>query len=444
MRAVARRTCTAIDVTVAVLALVAISTNAVAQVTGLYYQEVERDGRVYVFNTPERFKSFQASGEMGQAITSIGRGAQGETVVAENETALDLYLFKHGLPGYDRPTPKPAPPSPPTVLKVGDGEVRLGTLLQAWYVADDSPVGTGTGYLGNVTGNNTFRLRRAELKIAGKITPAWAFELMADFAKTQTFTTSGVSVTDDKLLQDVFIAYTGVKGHEFGIGQKKIVITDEALRSSSELDFVERARITRAFSDRREAGLFYRGELTEKVMAYLSLTNGTPSNVLDNSNDTLFGAARIDYKPAKGFILGLSGGTSGGETAAHLRRDLLGAHFRYDGPDTLPIGLRAEYLGGTFGQLGQGDLKQGGTYATVLYTIAKQYQLAVRYEELDRNKDAAGNKVKTLTAGFNWLLKGKNMNLKLDYFNTKEEGRKVNGALDETSNQVVLAAQITF
>jgi hypothetical protein len=79
-----------------------------AQVTGLYYQEVEKDGRVYVFNTPEKYASWQSSNDMGTAISLIGRGPNGETIVAENETAMDLYLFKHNLPAYDRPTPKPA------------------------------------------------------------------------------------------------------------------------------------------------------------------------------------------------------------------------------------------------------------------------------------------------------------------------------------------------
>ncbi len=90
----------------------ALSTAAVtrAQVTGLYYQEVEKaeDQRVYVFNTPEKYQSWQQTGDMGIAVTLVGRGPNGETIVAENETALDLYLFKHNLPAYDRPTPKPA------------------------------------------------------------------------------------------------------------------------------------------------------------------------------------------------------------------------------------------------------------------------------------------------------------------------------------------------
>ncbi len=93
------------------LALLAGAVPAGAQVQGLYYQEIEKDGRIYVFNTPEKFNDWRVSGDMGVAVSLIGRGPNGETVVGENETAVDLYLFKHNLPAYDRPTPKPAAPS---------------------------------------------------------------------------------------------------------------------------------------------------------------------------------------------------------------------------------------------------------------------------------------------------------------------------------------------
>jgi hypothetical protein len=93
------------------LALVVGAVPAKAQVQGLYYQEVAKDGRVYVFNTPEKYKAWQSSGDMGVAVTLVGRGANGETVVGENDTAIDLYLFRHNLPAYERPTPKPAAPA---------------------------------------------------------------------------------------------------------------------------------------------------------------------------------------------------------------------------------------------------------------------------------------------------------------------------------------------
>ena len=94
------------------LAALLLAGAATAQVTGLYYQEIRKDGTIYVFNTYERYKAFQETGEMGKsAITLTGRGPNGETLIGENATAIDLFLFKNNLPGYDRPTPKPAAPS---------------------------------------------------------------------------------------------------------------------------------------------------------------------------------------------------------------------------------------------------------------------------------------------------------------------------------------------
>ena len=97
---------TTVIAAVCVLALLVGAAIAHADITGLYYQEVEKDGRIYVFNTAERYASFQAAGEIGTAITLIGKGEGGKTLIAENETAADLYLFKHDLPAYEHKTPE--------------------------------------------------------------------------------------------------------------------------------------------------------------------------------------------------------------------------------------------------------------------------------------------------------------------------------------------------
>jgi phosphate-selective porin len=331
----------------------------------------------------------------------------------------------------------------PTTLKVGDGELKFGILLQGWYVTDDSPASSGTSWLGNNTGYNTFRLRRAEIKLSGKVIPGWGFEVMFDPAKSQNVT--GNADTDGKILQELAVTYLGLKGHELSLGQKKIALTEEGLRSSAELDFAERAQVTRTFSDRREAGFFSKGEYDKVVGALVSITNGTISNSNSNTNDTVFGAARIDVKPAQGLLIGASGGTGAVNSGtAHLGRSRYGAHVKCDGGDDLPIGFRAEYLRATDEQAGKADLRQDGFLVSVLYTAAKQFQLGVRYDEINKNKDVDGNKIKTFTAGFHYLIKGKNINLKLDYLNIKQEGRVVLSNLDEKYSQFVLAAQIAF
>jgi Phosphate-selective porin O and P. len=90
-------------------------------------------------------------------------------------------------------------------------------------------------------------------------------------------------------------------------------------------------------------------------------------------------------------------------------------------------------------------LKRSGWYGTVLYTFAKKYQLAARYEEFDRDVDSAtDNKLRILTGGFHYFIKGNNANLKLNVESIEDDGRSVGGVLDEKYLQAVVAAQISF
>ena len=79
---------------------------------------------------------------------------------------MDLYNFKNNRDAEVRPYTPPKAPSfpPPTSLKVADGELKFGLLLQAWYFGDDSVQGSGTSYLGNPTGVNMFRQRLAKAR----------------------------------------------------------------------------------------------------------------------------------------------------------------------------------------------------------------------------------------------------------------------------------------
>jgi hypothetical protein len=68
-----------------------------------FYHEVERDGRIYVFAKWTRYDEFIKTngGDTGRVIERPGYGPNGETVVFDSELAINLYNFKHGLPGED-------------------------------------------------------------------------------------------------------------------------------------------------------------------------------------------------------------------------------------------------------------------------------------------------------------------------------------------------------
>ena len=90
--------------------LIAVLNASLGHAQGLYYKEIRRDGRIYVFNNAEEADRFEKSGEMGRALTRPGAGPDGETVVADSERALELFFFKYGI---SEAVPQPPPPPPP-------------------------------------------------------------------------------------------------------------------------------------------------------------------------------------------------------------------------------------------------------------------------------------------------------------------------------------------
>jgi hypothetical protein len=148
-----------------------------AQVTGLYYQEVEKDGRIYVFNTPEKLKSWQQTGDMGTAITLIARGPNGETVVAENDTAADLFFYKHNLPGYDRPTPKASAPAAFPATKIGG---RVYADITSKEIEDE-----GTGIKSNDSGVGV-DVKRFYFTVTHDFNAVWSAQFQSDIGDKPT------------------------------------------------------------------------------------------------------------------------------------------------------------------------------------------------------------------------------------------------------------------
>src|SRR5262245_63077879 len=78
-------------------ALLALGLTTSAWAQGMFYKEITKDGRIYVFNDAKKAAAFEQSGEVGTGLTRPGAGPNGETVVADSEQALELFFFKHGI-----------------------------------------------------------------------------------------------------------------------------------------------------------------------------------------------------------------------------------------------------------------------------------------------------------------------------------------------------------
>jgi phosphate-selective porin O/P len=142
-----------------------------------FYAEVPKDGRIYVFAVGARYDTFEKSGgtEVGQAITRPGYGPNGETVVFDSESAINLYNFKHDKPGEYFAPPKVTPPSPYPSGKFS------GLMFGDYYAYDkwhqNSISATNTN---NVQGQQGFWFRRIyftyDLTLSEKFTTRFRLE----------------------------------------------------------------------------------------------------------------------------------------------------------------------------------------------------------------------------------------------------------------------------
>lgn len=310
MKSIIRRIVLTAGVAVALVAMTAlVAAPVAAQVTGLYYKELAKDGRVYVFNTPEAYKLFEASGEMGKSVTLIGAAEGGATLVAENETAVDLYLFKHGLEGYDRPTPPPAKTvddrlfykDGKTNWVMKTGTVQLSNRLQTRFTRTDLDNGNA------VDKNGSFRIRRMKTTIEGSITD-WKFKLQANWVGGGTITavtTSGTTVTTSSeqrpILEDAEIWYARNPMATVWFGQGKAYFGRQELTSSGRQQFVDRSNVSNRFHAARQIGLGLIGQNANKTWEYnLGIYNGGGRDQINrtaNSNKEFMQVGRFVWTP---------------------------------------------------------------------------------------------------------------------------------------------------
>jgi hypothetical protein len=93
-------------------ALVAVA-PAGADAQTFFYNEVAKDGRIYVFAMPSRYDAFTKTNgeEIGPVIERPGYGPNGETVVFDSVDAINSYNHQHGLPGELFPQSQEVPAS---------------------------------------------------------------------------------------------------------------------------------------------------------------------------------------------------------------------------------------------------------------------------------------------------------------------------------------------
>jgi phosphate-selective porin OprO/OprP len=271
--------------------------NAFAQ--GMYLKEIEKDGRIYLFNDAKRAENFEAGGEMGVGISRVGDGPNGETLVADSEAALDLYFFKHGIA---KAVERPAAP----VQKVEwrDGKTRF-TLGKQFYMEwsnriqprftyempADSILLPGTGTKG--TNKGSFRMRRAKSKFEGWIyKPEIEFEVQFNWPDVN-------NTPPSQLLEDAALDWdiSKKKCFRFRFGQFKAPFGRQQLTSSGAQQFVDRAIQDARYNDARETGVAVWGTLyTNKIDWRAMMSNGNGRSQIANENNKFLYSGRVMWQ----------------------------------------------------------------------------------------------------------------------------------------------------
>jgi len=286
----------------AALALV-LATAAGAAAQGSFYREVEKDGRIYVFNNMRQYADWEKSGEMGVGITLLSYGPNGETMVFDSEEAIHLYNFKHNRPGDPRPQPAPSPgptvswvDGATTLLFPGVAQVRISNRVQVRYtheLPDDTVELPGTPDKGDARGS--FRIRRAKFKVDGWFYRPWLlYELQTNWPAL-----TGANM--GALLEDANINWDITKGERkfmVKFGQYKVPFGHQELTSSGSQQFVDRSQVSNAYARGRDAGLQLWGRLLgDKIEWRAGAFNGNGLTRTTNDNDEFQYNASVMFQP---------------------------------------------------------------------------------------------------------------------------------------------------
>ena len=263
--------------------------------------------------------------------------------------------------------------------------IRAGGLIQVWYAQGD----------GGFT--STFRVRRAELKLAGDVSSRarWALTLDAARALTTTSATTDVNGTpvvtatsvnqSSRLLVDAFIALTLPAHLQLEVGQLKIPVGLEGgVQSPAVLETVERAMFTsdRArggiYGDSRDVGVLLRAPPGHDVDLSVGVFNGVGEGQNDidrNQQKAIVGRAVARMPFLRQLALGASGAWSTKSEPDSLMRRRGGAEAKLVAG---PLMLKAEYMAGR-----DGERHGAGWYGHGGFSPTPRLNLIARYDVFD-------------------------------------------------------------
>lgn len=323
-------------------------------------------------------------------------------------------------------------------VRSGFGKITLGGLGQVWFVGSSEDV------------NTSLRLRRMEIKLSGEITPQVGWTVMIDPAKSLSLSKGPpVSVNQaSNILQDFFLTYKLTPALSFDVGQYKVPLSMEGLRSSAQLYTVERAIFNvlpvrnGRVGDVRDVGLQLRGSYplpwwrkeSRAEFALGVFNDGGPGQNTVDTNDQKAFIGRAALFPLEALRVGVYGGRGGTKDFA---RDRVGGELSYRLGRNL---LEAEYVAT---KDGHPSIDGRGWYVLYGFDFTPTWQAVARYEEWDPDDDRSGDDEWDFTLGLNWYLAKHNAKIQLNWVH-KDIGRRAPSFLSRSRELVLMNWQVAF
>ncbi len=240
------------------------------------------------------------------------------------------------------------------------------------------------------------------------------------------------------LVQDLFYETKRVPHHSILFGNSRVGIGLEGTQSPYTLPFLNRAQISRNFSNIRKVGVRVRGNY--KYVDY---------DLGGYSSDTFFSQfmpgmefnSWVNVKPlakTKEKFGKLTAG-SGISTGSRNSKDyfVYGAGLQYT---YKKFWTRMEYAisDGSNGAVGLSTKRRHGWYVSLGYRLTKKTELVARYDEFNTDKSNPNVKNRReYTTGINYYVKGQSLKFVLNYIFCQNE-------LNIDSHRILLGAQLAL
>lgn len=277
---------------VACALLLILATPAFGQ--GLYYREMPKDGKIFVFNSASQFDAFQKGTLPPKPIERLGWGAKGETVVFDSVDALNLFAFK-----YEKSPEGPSVSAAPTPAKPVDKPWYDKVKVSGYLFGDAYAV--AQHHDGAIEGQNGFWLRRGYLTFDFAVADPWTARFRLEANSPGDFKTSATLVP---FVKDAYLARKGKKADLFiGIQPSP---TWEFTESFWGYRSVEKVPLDLyRMGSSRDFGLGFKGKVSDKISYHAVLGNG--AGVGSETNEGKKAMLAVAFQPTKQLVVEVYG-----------------------------------------------------------------------------------------------------------------------------------------